>query len=521
MEKSCVLALLIAFCTLSVNAELFITDKFVFETYETYTGEICLTVDDVFEEAGLDVVFPDVLTFDGKEYKVVKMDRLLGWSRHDFRSLTLGKYMIMANSEIEEDEYERHRYYDALSNLEEIKVNPGGIYESHNGCLYGKSGGELVLEFVPKKYRNRILKVYPGTKSIWLDAIRRTELIEVIEIPSSLQYVFADAILENRNLKKIAYEGKLLNKNPLRGNKQLREVSYTQSDSTITSFNIREGGNISKVSAFKGTKVFNSSVFNEGTIMFIDLPDVERINGEVPKRNPQAVMLGDKDKNYSQVFGWSWLGIWSGDWLDKNKAVIICLNSSILPIIYFNEDSNELTNNWIIYVPEDGVERYKLDPYWNSRGEILPITDKLIPLVSEPELEIEQYLTHEYLWDVMALGDAVAAERGEWSSDDPSVATIDENGVLTAVGQGVATITFTLADTEGNLYTAESKVTVVENVSGVEKIEDEPVVVGTESTVPDGVYDLHGRRVGDTPEGLAPGLYIVRHLGKTEKRLVR
>ena len=49
MEKSCVLALLIAFCTLSVNAELFITDKFVFETYEIYTGEICLTVDDVFE----------------------------------------------------------------------------------------------------------------------------------------------------------------------------------------------------------------------------------------------------------------------------------------------------------------------------------------------------------------------------------------------------------------------------------------------------------------------------------------
>ncbi|MBD5337488.1 MAG: hypothetical protein HDR95_09330 [Bacteroides sp.] len=172
-------------------------------------------------------------------------------------------------------------------------------------------------------------------------------------------------------------------------------------------------------------------------------------------------------------------------------------------------------------MPEDGVERYKLDPYWNSRGEILPITDKLIPLVSEPELEIEQHVSHEYLWDVMALGNAVAAERGEWSSDDPSIATIDENGVLTAVGQGETTITFTLADTEGNLYTAESKVTVVENVSGVEKIEDEPVVVGTESTVPDGVYDLHGRRVGDTPEGLAPGLYIVRHLGKTEKRLVR
>ena len=167
------------------------------------------------------------------------------------------------------------------------------------------------------------------------------------------------------------------------------------------------------------------------------------------------------------------------------------------------------------------MEAYKSDEYWGSVGEILPITDKLIPLVSEPELEIEQYLTHEYLWDVMPLGDAVAAERGEWASDDPSVATIDENGVLTAIGQGETTITFTLADTKGNLYTAESKVTVVENVSGVEEIEDEAAAVAPKISVPDGVYDLHGRRVGDTTDGLAPGLYIVHHQGKTEKRLVR
>ncbi len=179
---------------------------------------------------------------------------------------------------------------------------------------------------------------------------------------------------------------------------------------------------------------------------------------------------------------------------------------------------------WTVYVPAEAVEVYAEDPYWSSVSrEILPITDKLVPLVSEPELEIEQWKSHEYLWDVMTLGNAEAAETGVWSSDNEAVAIIDQDGKLKAVGMGEATITFTLEDKEGNVYTAESKVKVVENVSAVEEIEVDEATEGgqTVSAIPDGVYNLHGQRVGDSTEDLIPGLYIVVRAGKTEKQLVK
>ena len=521
------LLLLVLSCAFSSGMSVrgFEQDHVVYYIFDTHS----VAVLDVYEEAGPDVVLPDVVFFEGKEYKVEGMDFLRQWHYKEMRSLTLGKYMCFMTGNITYDEIDLMEHYRSLPELESIHVSPeNAAYEEHDGCLYEVHYSKeeekwLELLLVPQKFRNTTLRIHSGTREISTFAIFNTKYIKSIEVPSSMEYLGFDGIKETK-VRKISFDDKLLTNDQkkrhyLLDNPRLRELEFIRADSVICSHEaIPSYQNIVKISPLKGTQVLKRDAFNKCRFMFVDLPDIKDITDYHTLGQPQAIMLGDKNKVYDPIWDYTWLKL-SYNWIDRNKPAIICINSWIPPTEIFGVDKK--TNNWTIYVPEESVDTYKAHKYWGAVGEILPITDKLIPLVSEPELEIEQYLTHEYLWDVMPLGEAVAAERGDWASEDLSVATIDENGVLTAVGQGETTITFTLADTKGNLYTAESKVTVVENVSGVEEIEDESVAVAPEISVPDGVYDLHGRRVGDTPEGLAPGLYIVRHQGKTEKRLVR
>ena len=479
-------------------------------------------VADVYEEAGPDVVFPDVVTIDSREYKVRKMDLLYYWRYNRMRSITLGKYMYFAGPDIRGNSVDLMMHLGSLPYLEEINVCPGHEwYESHDGCLYEyyttENEKSLSLFFVPKKNEHNPLRVYPGTRKIGYWSVYHADYIKDIEVPASVEELSHSCVYGS--LRRITFEDKLIMTERLSGSRpydviDVRELSFDRAESEV----YQTYRNVVKISPLRGATELKQYAFDDCRLMFVDLPDIKYITEYSPLGQPQAIMLGDKNKVYDPTLDYTWLKLY-GSWIDRNKPATICINSWIPPTVIFGGDKK--TNNWTIYVPEESVETYKAHEYWGSVGEILPITDKLIPLISEPELEIEQYLTHEYLWDVMPLGEAVAADRGEWTSEDPSVATIDENGVLTAIGQGETTITFTLADTKGNLYTAESKVTVVENVSGVDEIDDEYVAAAPEMSVPDGVYDLHGRRVGDTPEGLAPGLYIVRRQDKTEKRLVR
>ncbi|MCD8117622.1 MAG: CAP domain-containing protein [Oscillospiraceae bacterium] len=64
-----------------------------------------------------------------------------------------------------------------------------------------------------------------------------------------------------------------------------------------------------------------------------------------------------------------------------------------------------------------------------------------------------------------------------WTSSDEAVATVDENGIVTAVGAGSATITATVGTLSGTL-----DVTVTEVVETAEPTATQPAVTGTEPT---------------------------------------
>ncbi|MBQ2062158.1 MAG: Ig-like domain-containing protein [Oscillospiraceae bacterium] len=73
------------------------------------------------------------------------------------------------------------------------------------------------------------------------------------------------------------------------------------------------------------------------------------------------------------------------------------------------------------------------------------------------------------------------ADEYAWSSSDEAVATVDQNGKVTAVGAGTATITVT--DKEGKLSAARCEVTVSD--PGAEPVEPGPDNPGTDDPGPD------------------------------------
>lgn len=88
-------------------------------------------------------------------------------------------------------------------------------------------------------------------------------------------------------------------------------------------------------------------------------------------------------------------------------------------------------------------------------------------------------------------------QRLSWTSDDEDVVTVDENGKITAVGVGEATITVTaLANPDDEYCTKTCTVTVVAKTTGINAVEADAETV---------IYDLTGRRV----EKMQKGIYIV------------
>ena len=86
------------------------------------------------------------------------------------------------------------------------------------------------------------------------------------------------------------------------------------------------------------------------------------------------------------------------------------------------------------------------------------VTPKLVKSItlSDEELTIERTYTRQLT--ATALPEDADNREVEWSSDKTEIATVDENGLVTAVGTGTATITATAADGSG--VTASCIVTV-------------------------------------------------------------
>ncbi|MBD5247960.1 MAG: leucine-rich repeat protein [Barnesiella sp.] len=198
---------------------------------------------------------------------------------------------------------------------------------------------------------------------------------------------------------------------------------------------------------------------------------------------------------------------------------IIC--SSVTPpeCVYgpYSYDKYIFSNYEIpLYVPDEAVEEYKVATEWKKfyKIEAIPTPATSIALnISEVELGHEE--TVQLVATVMP--DDATDKSVTWASADEAVATVDENGLVTAVAKGTTTITATTVDG----LTAECIVTVKAS-SGVDGIYGDGVSVTANGGVitVSGVGDkavrvmtTDGKLVftahGDCKANVVPGIYIV------------
>lgn len=122
------------------------------------------------------------------------------------------------------------------------------------------------------------------------------------------------------------------------------------------------------------------------------------------------------------------------------------------PICY----TNVIDKTTRLYVPKESIEKYEQKAAWNGAKGIYPLypTDS----ISLPK-EVSVILAKPTKIEYTILPENAGTKELKWSSEDPEVATVDENGVVTGMKLGETVITATATD--DSIVSATCKVTVM------------------------------------------------------------
>lgn len=169
-----------------------------------------------------------------------------------------------------------------------------------------------------------------------------------------------------------------------------------------------------------------------------------------------------------------------------------------------------------VYVPMESVEAYKNTNVWKQFNIVGYDFDKVMATeigLDKTSLTLTEGQTDRLTATVTP--DDASDKRVMWTTSDESVATVDQDGNVTAVSQGTATITATTTD--GSDLSAECIVTVTL------KTEVDEITTGgntfAQVFTADGVLVFSGKLSDWTRAG--KGIYIVRTASRTEKISVR
>lgn len=240
----------------------------------------------------------------------------------------------------------------------------------------------------------------------------------------------------------------------------------------------------------------------------------------------------------------------SADELSLERTSTALLTSHIIPdnadrpaLIWRSSDENVATVNYpgvfstegfvtAVGVGEAVITAYTTDGSGITATCKVIVTPKLVTSVTldQSELTIERTYTAQ-------LSATIAPEDADnrtvtWTSDNEEVATVDGHGLVTAVGEGTATITATANDGSG--VSASCMVTVT-FTNGIADVEASKVTVlaangritvsGKEQDDTVAVYDTGGRLLyrgeSDVIDVPSKAMYIVKVSGKSYKVVVQ
>lgn len=156
-----------------------------------------------------------------------------------------------------------------------------------------------------------------------------------------------------------------------------------------------------------------------------------------------------------------------------------------------------MPNDAVIYVPTESLKTYPTTEEWNVFHDFRALGSiDLVISSSELDLHVGEdailTVSIDKAYDMTILSE-------EWTTTNPEVVIVND-GLITAIGEGIATICFVVIDGNGCPHSISCDVFVDGN-AGIEIVDaegfhDEPIEY----------YNLNGVRVNG--ETLAPGLYI-------------
>lgn len=163
----------------------------------------------------------------------------------------------------------------------------------------------------------------------------------------------------------------------------------------------------------------------------------------------------------------------------------------------------------IVYVPAGTLDQYPVAEGWNGFHDFRELGSvELTISPNELNLKVNESSTPEVT--VNAAYDVTIVSES-WTTSNPEVAIVD-GGVVTAVGEGSATVSYTVIDDKGCPYVVSCDV-FVSGEAGIRDMESD------DSDAPVEYYNLNGVRVNSG--ALAPGLYIKRQGAHATKVIIR
>jgi len=145
-----------------------------------------------------------------------------------------------------------------------------------------------------------------------------------------------------------------------------------------------------------------------------------------------------------------------------------------------------------LYVPKSSLNAYKAADQWKEFGTIkaydIPVVTYIALNKTETTLKAgaQEQLTATVLPEE-------AEQVVIWKSSDPTVATVDENGLVTAVASGIVTITATTTDGTGLEASCAVKVAIPGDVNGDGNINGADIVAVINNVLADNVLgDVNG-----------------------------
>lgn len=143
-----------------------------------------------------------------------------------------------------------------------------------------------------------------------------------------------------------------------------------------------------------------------------------------------------------------------------NEMVV---KASTPPTLYSSNTFEGIDKSIPVYVPAESVEAYQKAEYWSELNiQAIKVPDVIATSLTLDNEVLEMYIGDAALLTATVLPDNTTNKVVTWTSSDNEVATVDENGNVTAVSIGSATISATTTD--GSNLTATCEVTVVQKM---------------------------------------------------------